>query len=64
MSDLTLSPAQIEEITGYRRGAEQLRELAKMGIPARRSRGRVRVIRAHVEAFPKQAQEPMVRRVR
>jgi hypothetical protein len=43
-----LSPAEIYEITHYRRAAEQLRELDALGIPAkRRHDNTVCVLRMH-----------------
>lgn len=43
-----LSPAEIYEITHYRRAAEQLRELDALGIPARRRHDNtVCVLRMH-----------------
>lgn len=49
---ITLTPAEIEGITGYRRGAEQLDELRRQGFyRARRDRlGRVVLERAHYDA--------------
>jgi hypothetical protein len=49
-----LSDAEIEELTHYKRPAEQLRELAALGVPARRLRDNtVRVLRMHL-AHPSQ----------
>ncbi|TWI69014.1 uncharacterized protein DUF4224 [Pseudoduganella lurida] len=46
-----LSDAELFELTRYRRPAEQLRELAKLGVPARRMRDNtVRVLRMHLVA--------------
>jgi hypothetical protein len=43
-----LSPEEIERITHYKRAAEQLRELAELGIQAKRRRDNtVCVLRAH-----------------
>ena len=54
MSELTLSPEEIERLSGgYKRPAEQLRELKKLGFyRARRGAvtGEVILERAHVEA--------------
>jgi hypothetical protein len=66
VTDLILSAAEVAALTGYKRGADQARELAAMGIPYRRTRGGpLRVIRAHAEALPsKMSMEPQVRAVR
>lgn len=49
MSDLVLSEQEIEELTHYRRPAEQLRKLKELGIPANRLRDNtVRVLRMHL----------------
>ncbi len=46
-----LSDSELFELTRYRRPAEQLRELAKLGVPARRMRDNtVRVLRMHLMA--------------
>lgn len=46
-----LSDAELYELTRYRRPAEQLRELAKLGVPARRMRdNKVCVLRMHLHA--------------
>ncbi|WBS00258.1 DUF4224 domain-containing protein [Pseudoduganella sp. SL102] len=46
-----LSDAELYELTRYRRPAEQLRELAKLGVPARRMRDNtVCVLRMHLHA--------------
>lgn len=46
-----LSDNELFELTRYRRPAEQLRELAKLGVPARRMRDNtVRVLRMHLVA--------------
>lgn len=53
MSDLTLTREEIEGLTGYKRPAEQLRELHRLGFfRARRGRvsGEVILERAHVES--------------
>ena len=43
-----LSPEEIYDLTRYRRAAEQLRELARRGIPAQRKRDNtVGVLRMH-----------------
>lgn len=50
---VTLSPAEVERLTGYKRAADQLRELHRQGFyRARRGRvtGEVILERAHVEA--------------
>jgi hypothetical protein len=47
--DHVLSPEEIYDLTHYRRAAEQLRELAVLGIPARRRHDNsVCVLRMHV----------------
>jgi hypothetical protein len=44
-----LSDAELFELTRYRRAAEQLRALARLGIPAQRMRDNtVRVLRMHL----------------
>lgn len=49
MTDLALSEEEIIDLTHYRRPAEQLRQLAKMGVPAVRLRDNtVRVLRMHL----------------
>ena len=49
MADITLSADEIADITHYKRPAEQLRLLLKMGIPAsRRPDNTVCVLRMHV----------------
>lgn len=51
MEGLTLTDDELRELTGYRRGAEQLRELARMGIKAHRRRdGSVAVARSWIAA--------------
>ncbi len=46
-----LSDNELFELTRYKRPAEQLRELAKLGVPARRMRDNtVRVLRMHLMA--------------
>lgn len=48
-SSLVLSPAEIYELTHYRRPKEQLRALTEMGIPARlRHDNTICVLRMHV----------------
>ena len=49
---LVLSPDEIKEITHYTRPAEQLRELAKLGIPAKKRTcdGTPCVLRMHLIA--------------
>jgi hypothetical protein len=48
--DHVLSPQEIYDLTHYRRAAEQLRELAVLGIPARRRHDNtVCVLRMHVQ---------------
>lgn len=50
MQTLTLSPAEIEEITGYRRYTEQQRQLRCHGIPfTTDGRNRPIVLRRHLE---------------
>lgn len=45
-----LSDAELYELTRYRRPTEQLRELAKLGVPARRMRDNtVCVLRMHLQ---------------
>lgn len=47
--ELSLSQTEIEDLTHYRRAAEQLRKLREMGIPATRLRDNtVRVLRMHL----------------
>ncbi len=47
--DEVLSDQELHFLTGYKRAKEQLRELAAMGIPARRLRDNsVRVLRMHL----------------
>lgn len=49
MSDLSLTDAEIIELTHYRRAHEQLRQLREMGIPAtRRHDNTVLVLRMHL----------------
>lgn len=50
-SKLTLSDAELYDLTHYRRPAEQLRELESLGIPAKRRRhdNTICVLRAHVQ---------------
>lgn len=53
----TLSPEEIYNITHYRRTAEQLRALARLGIPAeRRHDNTVCVLRMHMAAPPAKPQ--------
>ena len=48
---LTLTPEEIFEITGYRRGREQLAWFKALGVPARRrADGTVSVAREHYSA--------------
>lgn len=50
---LTLSPAEIEDLTDKVKSAAQARELAHMGIPFRvRRNGSLAVLRIHVETQP------------
>jgi hypothetical protein len=50
-SRLTLTPEQLHELTGYKRGIEQARWLKENGFKFRLDRlGRPRVDRAHYEA--------------
>lgn len=50
-SKLTLTDAELYDLTHYRRPAEQLRELESLGIPAKRRRhdNTICVLRAHVQ---------------
>ena len=50
-SKLTLTEAELYDLTHYRRPAEQLRELESLGIPARRRRhdNTICVLRAHLQ---------------
>lgn len=50
--DLLLTPAELERLTGYRRGHEQLEELHRQGFfRARRNRlGEIVLERAHYDA--------------
>lgn len=67
---LILTDAELEALTGYRRGAEQLAELKRQGFSrARRDRlGRVIVERAHYDAVVRGAEQsaprPKVRLLR
>lgn len=50
MADLTLSNAELYNITGYKSKTRQLRELKDLGIPAKqRTDGTIRVLRMHLE---------------
>jgi len=54
--DPRLSPEEIYGLTHYKRPAEQLRELAALGIPARRQHDNtICVLRAHVHNPPTKA---------
>lgn len=64
MTDLApiLSPDEIYDLTHYRRAAEQMRELAALGIPARRRHDNtVCVLRAHVHNPPAKPDAPRPR---
>lgn len=67
MIDTTLSAAEVERITGYKRAADQLPELHRQGFyRARRSptTGRIILERAHYDAVcagARPANEPKVR---
>lgn len=67
MSDITLSAAEIERMTGYKRPADQLNELKRQGFyRARRSptSGQIILERAHYAAIcegAKTINEPRVR---
>lgn len=51
----TLTPAEIYELTHYRRPKEQLRALTELGIPARRRHDNtICVLRMHLQAPNKQ----------
>lgn len=57
--DHVLSPQEIYDLTHYRRAAEQLRELAVLGIPARRRHDNtVCVLRIHVQQPPDKPDAP------
>lgn len=46
---LCLTPAELHEVTGYRRGADQLAYFRALGIPAhRRPDGSVSVVKQHL----------------
>lgn len=57
-AQVILSPAELEALTGYRRGAEQLAELQRRGFHRayRNPAGRVVLERAHFEAVSSTAQ--------
>lgn len=58
----TLSPDEIYALTHYKRPAEQLRELAALGIPARRRHDNtICVLRAHVYNPPAKPEPPRPR---
>lgn len=60
---VTLTPAEIVEITGYRRGHEQLGWFRSLGVPAkRRPDGSVSVAREHYFALGR-ARDPSIARV-
>jgi Domain of unknown function (DUF4224) len=62
-ASLTLTPEEIVEITGYRRGHEQLRWFRSLGVPAkRRPDGSVSVAREHYFALGR-GREPGAARV-
>ena len=50
MSDLTLTPPELQELTGYKHPCKQLETLAKQGYTAFIERGRVILARRHFEA--------------
>jgi hypothetical protein len=61
MSDLTLSGQELQDVTGYKRPADQLRELHRQGFwRARRSRvtGEVILERAHYDAVARGMSPP------
>jgi hypothetical protein len=58
----TLTPEEIYEITHYKRPAEQLRELAELGIPARRRHDNtVCVLRVHYQQQKPADQRPKLK---
>jgi len=66
VADLVLSESELEQLTGYRRAAEQLQELHRRGFHrAYRNRlGRVTLERAHYDAVVTGAQQPAKPKVR
>jgi hypothetical protein len=48
---LTLSRDELVALTGYKRAADQARELERSGVPFKMMRGRVIVLTAHVSAW-------------
>lgn len=48
---LLLSDAELLALTGYKRAAEQRRQLDESGIPWKDMRGRTIVLKSHVEAW-------------
>jgi hypothetical protein len=58
-----LSETELFELTRYRRAKEQLRELAELGVPARRMRDNtVRVLRMHLAPGATPAGQPPTKR--
>ena len=59
-SMLTLTKAELYDLTHYRRPAEQMRELASLGIQAKRRRhdNTVCVLRAHLQVATGKQAEP------
>lgn len=56
---LTLTPEELLEVTGYRRGADQLAFFRGLGIPAhRRPDGSVSVCRQHYLDLTRRAEAP------
>lgn len=54
---LTLTPAELTEVTGYRRAAEQLAYFRRLGVPAhRRPDGTVSVVRQHLLDLQRRAE--------
>lgn len=51
MSTLTLTKAEVVEITGYRQSERQRAVLDEQGIPWRDVRGRTIILREHVTAW-------------
>lgn len=48
---LTLTPAELHSLTGYRQGTKQREVLDELGIPWNDVRGRLVVLRKHAEAW-------------
>jgi hypothetical protein len=65
MQPLTLTPEELVEITGYTRGAEQLKWFRALGVPAKRradgtmSVAREHYLRAGVKAAPEEKRRPL-----